>query len=312
MRPLSHHRAPALSGARRLYTSTRALFWFAVAVVGACVSLASHAAEGEFKPVPKLERRVTDLTGSIPAAEEARIEQRIRALEQSKGAQIAVLMVDTTEPEAIFDYAMRVAEAWKIGRKGVDDGIVFVIAKGDRKMQILTGPGIQGVVTDAMAKRVIAEIVAPRFREGRFAEGVFNGVDKLAGLVEGEALPPPPTKKRASKNVDHQGFVVLAVFAALFVAPILRSLIGRFFGAVATGGVTGLAAWFIVGGMIFPIVLAVIVTIVALFAGLMNFRRGGGWHGGGWSSGGGGWSSGGDSFLGGGGGFDGGGASGDW
>ncbi len=282
-------------------------------MVGTCVSLASHAAEGEFKPVPKLERRVTDLTGSISAPDEARIEQRIRALEQGKGAQIVVLMVDTTEPEAIFDYTMRVAEAWKIGRKGVDDGIVFVIAKGDRKMQILTGPGIQGVVTDAMAKRVIAEIVAPRFREGRFADGVFDGVDKLAGLVEGEALPPPPTKKRASKNVDYQGFIVFAVFAALFVAPILRSLVGRFLGAVATGAVTGLAAWFIVGGLIFPIVVANIVTLVALFAGLMNFRRGGGWHGGGWSSGGGGWSSGGgDSFSGGGGSFDGGGASGDW
>jgi uncharacterized protein len=292
---------------------SRALRWFIAAMLVACVSFTSSAAEGDFQAVPKLERRVTDLTGSISAADEARIEQRIRALEQSKGAQIAVLMLPTTQPEAIFDYAMRVAEAWKIGRKGVDDGIVFVIAKDDRKMQILTGPGIQGVVTDAMSKRVIAEFVAPRFREGRFADGVYNGVDKLAALVEGEALPPPPTKKRASKSVDHEDFVMLAVFAALFVAPMLRALVGRFVGAIATGGVTGLAAWFIIGGLIFPIVLAVIVTVVALFAGLMNFRRGGGWHGGGWSSGGGGWSSGGsDSFSGGGGGFDGGGASGDW
>jgi uncharacterized protein len=277
---------------------------------------AAGAGEGDLQKIPKLEKRVTDLTATLSDRDELRITERIRAFEQKKGGQIAVLLVDSTAPEAIFDYSLRVADSWKLGRKGVDDGVLFVIAKGDRKMQILTGPGVQGSLTDAASKRVIAEVVAPRFREGKYAEGIYNGVDKIAAVIDGEALPPPPKKKQASQSIDGGGFFVLGIFAAIFVAPILRSIFGRFLGAAATGGVTGAAAWFLLGGMIFPIFIGIIVFIIALFAGLLNFSsgRGGGW-GGGWG-GGGGWSGGSsggsDSFSGGGGSFDGGGASGDW
>ncbi len=296
---------------------TRGLAWLAVAF--AAIVFPAFAAEGDPQPVPALKARVTDQTATLSAAEEARIESKLRAFEAQKGAQIAVLIVGTTQPEAIFDYAIRVGEAWKLGRKDVDDGVLFVIAKNDRKLQILTGPGIQGSLTDAMSKRIISEIVAPRFRAGDFAGGVEQGVDKIISVLQGEALPPPPAKKRvaASSSVSYDTFFIMAMIAAFVVGPLLRTLLGRFLGATATGGITGAAAWWLAGGLLFPIAAGVIVFFVALLVGsadLASLRRGGwsGWSGGGGSSGG--WSGGGssDSFSGGGGGFDGGGASGDW
>ena len=273
------------------------------------------AAEGDPIAVPKLSKRVTDLTATLSAADESRIEARLKDFEAKKGAQIAVLIVGTTQPETIFDYSMRVADAWKLGRKDVDDGVLFLIAKGDRKLQILTGRGTQGVLTDAMSKRIISEIVAPKFRASDFAGGIDDGVAKIIAVLQGEALPPPPEKKKtaAKQGGNIESFLVLGLVAALFVGPLLRSLLGRFMGATATGGVTGAAAWFLAGGLVFPIVAGIIIFFVVMLMGAMNFGRGGGggftggsWGGGGSSSG----SS--DSFSGGGGGFDGGGASGDW
>lgn len=290
------------------------------ALLAVCAAFSVHAAEGDPQPVPPLKERITDTTATLSAADEARIEAKLKQFEAQKGAQIAVLIVGTTQPEAIFDYAIRVGEAWKLGRKGVDDGVLFLIAKNDRKLQILTGPGVQGVLTDAMSKRIIAEIVAPKFRAGDFAGGIEQGVDKIIAVLQGEALPPPQKKRVAVKNTNYEGFLVLGVIAALFVGPLLRSLLGRFLGAGATAGVTGAAAWWIAGGLLFPIVAAVIVFLVVLMMGAINFSNGrrsnGGWSSGGWSSGGssgGSWSGGSsDSFSGGGGSFDGGGASGDW
>jgi uncharacterized protein len=286
-------------------------------MAAALLALPVWSAEGDPQPVPALKARVTDQTGTLSAADEARIEGKLRAFETQKGAQIVVLIVGTTQPEAIFDYAFRVGEAWKLGRKGVDDGVLFVIAKNDRKLQILTGPGLQGTLTDAMSKRIISEIVAPRFRAGDFAGGIEQGVDKIIGLLQGEALPPPPQKKKAvSGGMNYETFFVMAMIAAFLVGPMLRTLLGRFLGATATGGITGAAAWWLAGGLLFPIAAGAIIFVVALLMGAAGFRnlRGGG-GGGGWSIGGGSSSSGGgssDSFSGGGGSFDGGGASGDW
>jgi uncharacterized protein len=277
----------------------------------------SAAAEGDFIAVPKLERRVTDLTATLSAADEARIEARLKAYEQAKGAQIAVLIVDTTKPETAFDYSMRVVDAWNLGRKDIDDGVLLLVAKSDRKLEIRTGRGVQGVLTDAASKRIIAEIIAPKFREGNFAEGIYQGVDKIASVIDGEALPPPPKQKKASHSSSAESFIGIAFLAALFVGPLLRSLLGRFMGAAATGGVTSAAAWWLAGGLLFPAVVGGIVFIVVLLMGMMNLGNGRGGHSGGsWGGGfggGGGSGGGGDSgFSGGGGGFDGGGASGDW
>ena len=277
----------------------------------------STAAAGNFQTVPKLQKRVTDLTGSLAPADEAKIESRLKDFEAKKGAQIAVLLVDTTQPEPVFDYAARVFSEWKLGRKGIDDGVLFVVAKGDRKMQILTGPGISGVMTDAVSKRIIAEIVSPKFRSGDFAGGIDDGVAKMISVIDGEALPPPPDKRVATKSTGgYENFFVLAIFAAMIVGPMLRAVLGRFLGATATGGVTGAAAWFIAGGLAIPIVSGVLVFLGVLLVGSMGSGLGLGGSGrGGWLSGGGfggGGSSGGGGFGGGGGSFDGGGASGDW
>lgn len=288
----------------------------AFTLLAVLVAFGAHAAEGDPQPIPKYDKRIIDLTATLSVADEARIGARLKEFEANKGAQIAVLIVGTTQPEAIFDYALRVAENWKIGRKGVDDGVLFLIAKNDRKMQILTGPGVQGTLTDAMSKRIIAEIVGPKFREGEFAAGIDAGVEKMIGVMQGEALPPPQKKRVASKNVSYENFLMLGILAAVVVGPLLRTMLGRFLGAGATGAATGAAAWWIAGGLAFPIIAGAILFFIVLMMGSANFLSGrgglgGGWSGGGFSGGDGGGSS--DSFSGGGGGsFDGGGASGDW
>ncbi len=300
---------PVEAGVKFFY---RALLAF-VALWVALAACAVDAAEGDFIAIPKLEKRVTDLTATLSAADESRIEARLKEFEAKKGAQIAVLIVGSTQPETIFDYSLRVTDAWKLGRKGVDDGVLFVVAKNDRKLQILTGRGTQGVLTDAMAKRIIAEIVAPKFRANDFAGGIDDGVAKIIDVLQGEALPPPPQKKVAvTGGTDIQSFLMLGIFAAIFVGPLLRSLLGRFVGATATGGAVGAAAWWLAGGMLFPVVAGVIIFAIVLFMGAMNFAggRGGGWMSGGGFGGGGG--GGGGGFSGGGGGFDGGGSSGSW
>jgi uncharacterized protein len=281
-------------------------------------SFLSLAAPGDFLSVPALTKRVTDTTATISAADAAKIEARLQEFEAKKGAQIAVLVVDTTQPEPVFDYATRVFTEWKLGRKGVDDGVLFLVAKSDRKMQVLTGPGISGSLTDAMSKRIVAEIVAPKFRSGDFAGGIDDGVAKMIAVIDGEQLPPPPQKRVSTKSSGgYESFIVLAIFAAMFVGPMLRAVLGRFLGATTTGGVTGAAAWFIAGGLALPIVAGVIVFLAVLLMGSMGSigsGRGGrgGWIGGGGFGGGGGGLGGGGGFSGGGGGFDGGGASGDW
>ncbi len=284
-------------------------------------STTSAPAAGDFQAIPKLQKRVIDLTGSLGSADEAKIESRLKDFEAKKGAQIAVLLVDTTQPESAFDYATRVFTEWKLGRKGVDDGILFVVAKSDHKMQILTGPGISGVMTDAISKRIITEIVSPKFRSGDFAGGIDDGVAKMISVIDGEALPPPPEKRVSTKSSGgYENFFVLAIFAAMVIGPMLRAVLGRFLGATATGGVTGAAAWFIAGGLAIPMVSGVLVFLAVLFVGSMGSGLGRGGSGrGGWISGGGlgggfggGGSSGGGGFSGGGGSFDGGGASGNW
>jgi uncharacterized protein len=299
----------------------RALRMIATGLLLAVLSFAIWAAPADYQSVPALKKRVTDLTATLSPADEARIEARLKEFEAKKGAQIAVLIVDSTQPETVFDYATRVFTEWKLGRKGVDDGVLFLVAKSDRKMQMLTGPGISGSLTDAMSKRIIAEIVAPKFRSGDFAGGIDDGVAKMIGVIDGEILPPPPEKRVATKSSGgYENFFVLAIFAAMFVGPMLRSVLGRFMGATATGGITGAAAWFIAGGLALPIVAGVIVFLAVLLMGSMGasaLGRGGrgGWISGGGLGGGGfggGGSSGGGGFSGGGGGFDGGGSSGSW
>ena len=181
-------------------------------------------------------------------------------------------------------------------------------------MRIHTGRGVQGTLTDALSKRIIADIVAPHFRTGDFAGGMIAGTDAIMKAIDGEQLPLPEAKKRkvATSSGSVENFFWLALFLVPVAASILTKLLGRFFGSTLAGGVTGVVAWLIFGSAIIAGIVALIAVIFAFAAGSKGLLHGGGGWGGGSSGGAGGWSSGGDSFSGGGGGFDGGGSSGDW
>lgn len=257
------------------------------------------------QPVPPLTARVTDLTGTLAPAERAELEARLAALETRKGAQIAVLIVPTTEPETIEQYARRVLDEWKLGRRGIDDGALLLVAKADRRVRIETQYGLEGVIPDAVAKRIIEEEIVPRFRAGDFAGGIRAGVERMAALVEGEPLPPPRPQRTAGPG---EWLPVLA-FLVLFVGRLLGSLFGQLPGAVLGAVLAGLLVWLGLGSFLLGLA-AGFVVFVLLLAGRGG---GGGWGsgwGGGWTSGGGGLGGGG--FSGGGGLGGGGGASGRW
>jgi uncharacterized protein len=260
--------------------------------------------------------RVTDQTGTLSAEQKASLERMLEAFEARKGSQIAVLMVRTTGGEPIEQFALRVAEQWKLGRKGVDDGALLAIAKDDRALRIEVGYGLEGALNDATAKRIIAEVITPRFREGDFFGGISAGLDRMIRVIDGEPLPAPARGAPAAGS-DVLQFLPVLLIAALVGGGLLRALLGRALGAFATGGAVGFLAWVLAGTLFIGIaagLLAFFFTLVGGFHGAMpggGFGRRGGWGGGGWS-GGGFRTGGGGGFGGGGGGFGGGGASGRW
>lgn len=265
--------------------------------------------------VPPLKSPITDLTGTLSQGESARIEQKLAAFEAKKGSQIAVLLVPTTQPETIEQYSIRVAEAWKLGRKGVDDGVLLVIAKQDRVSRIEVGYGLEGVLPDAMAKRIVDEIMVPEFRQGDFATGINAGIERLMDVIEGEPLPPPrSTRGNGAAGADTILDNIIPIFIGLIIfGKILQSLFGRLIGATVMSAAAGLIAWLVFSSIIVAMVIAVLVLFMSLFGSSgEGISRGGysGWSGGGFSGGRGGFGGGG--FRGGGGGFGGGGASGRW
>ena len=141
--------------------------------------------------VPPLSGQVVDQTGTLSAGDIASLTQTLKDLETRKGSQVAVLIVPTTDGEAIEQYSLRVAEAWKIGRKKIDDGALLVIAKNDRRLRIEVGYGLEGALTDATTKRIIDEDITPKFKTGDFAGGVSAGVDRMVKVADGEKLPEP-------------------------------------------------------------------------------------------------------------------------
>ena len=285
-----------------------------LAALIAFAALSSGSARADV-PVPPLSARVTDLTGTLSAEQKRELESRMAAYEARRGSQIAVLLLPTTKPEEIEQYSIRVAEAWKIGRKGVDDGLILVVAKDDRRLRIEVGYGLEGAIPDAVAKRVIEERITPRFREGDLYGGVRDGVDQLIRLAEGEKLPPPEATGLHERLApgDLFTFIVPGIIFCAVVGSILKTALGRLTGSAATGAAAGLIAW-----LLFGLGLAVLVAVIGFVLAYANTgtRRGGNWSSG---SGGGSWggssSSGGgssSSWGGGGGGFGGGGSSGRW
>ena len=267
-------------------------------------------------PVPPLQARLTDLTGTLTAEQQAGLEQSLRAFEARKGTQIAVLIVPTTKPEEIEQYAVRVVEQWKLGRKKVDDGALLLIAKADRTLRIEVGYGLEGALNDATAKRIVSEMIAPRLTEGDYFGGVSAGVDQMIRVVDGEALPAPkPGAVGAGQGSLSQnlGQLVPMLFVlALVVGGVMRAVLGRIPGALATGGLLALAAWLLGGAVIAAVIGGGIAFLITLLGVGMGRKGGGlgGYYGGMGGGGFGGGGGGGGGFGGGGGGFGGGGASG--
>ena len=163
----------------------------AAVLLAAGVLAGAPAAAQQLAAVPPLQSPVTDLTGTLSPDQKAALEAKLRAFERSKGSQVAVLVVPTTQPEAIEQYAIRVAEAWRLGRENVDDGAILIVALNDRKLRIEVGYGLEGAMPDAIANRIIDEDIVPEFRRGDYYGGIATGVDRMLRVIEGEPLPEP-------------------------------------------------------------------------------------------------------------------------
>jgi len=248
--------------------ASRALVSVVLATIASVASVAAHAQT----PLPKFEAYVTDLTGTLTAAQQASLEEKLTAFQKRKGAQIAVLILPTTEPEEIAQFGVRLAEAWKVGRKGVDDGAILIVAKDDRELRIETQYGLEGVLSDALAGRIINDTIVPLFKQGDFYGGVNAGVDQMIRVVDGEPLPAPDP---AWKPGGAMPSLPVLLFAGFAFASVLRSLIGRGPAALLAGVGGGGIAWWLTSKLLFAGVVGVGAFLVVL---LMGF--GGGFGGG--------------------------------
>lgn len=262
-------------------------------------------------PVPALTGHVTDQTGTLTAEQKAALEQTLTTLEAKKGSQLAVLMVPSTAPEEIEQYALRVAEQWKLGRKKVDDGAILVVAKNDHAVRIEVGYGLEGALTDATSKRIISETILPRFKQQDFYGGITEGVGQIIRVVNGEPLPEPTQRPDAGMG-DVRQYTPVIFIAALAIGGVLRAWLGKVPGALVTGGAVAAVAWFVSSAFSIALGAGLMALFVTLLGGGMMGMRGGMGAMGGYYGGGRGGSSGGGGFSGGGGGFGGGGASGRW
>jgi uncharacterized protein len=255
---------------------------------------------------------LTDLTGTLSAEQKGALENTLRAFEARKGSQFAVLLLPTTQPEAIETFALRVVEQWKLGRKRVDDGVLLLIAKDDRTLRMEVGYGLEGALNDATAQRILREVITPKFKSNDYFGGITEGVDRTIRVVDGEPLPQAPTAKTARDDLDIGAMLPMLFVVVVVLGGVLRSAVGRLPAAVITGGVLGLIGWLIAGAVAIGALagaIAFVVTLTGIRPGALGGMRGGGGRSGGGGFGGGG---GGGGFGGGGGGFGGGGASGRW
>ena len=286
-----------------------------------CFSLAAQAQD--LQAIPPLSARIIDTSGTLDAVQTQALEAKLAAFEKARGAQIVILMVPTTLPEDITDYAQRVGDAWKIGRKDIGDGLLLVVAKNDRKVRIATTKTLEGAIPDLAARQIIASAITPRFKQGDFAGGLNAAADQIMARITGENLPTPDADPSAGRGEGFQwmDMAVFLFFAVPIGARLLSGVLGRKLGAVATGGGVGILAWLFTSSLLLAGAATLIGLVFALFASLGslgglgnlgNGRRNGSWNSGGFGGGFGGSGGGGGFGSGGGGNFGGGGASGDW
>jgi uncharacterized protein len=286
--------------------------WLATVTTSARAALLAFAFSCSFSAlaqvaVPPLGARITDQTGTLNTEQKSALELTLRAFESKKGSQVAVLIVPSTAPESIEQYAFRVAEQWKLGRKKIDDGAILVVAKDDRTLRIEVGHGLEGALNDAISKRIISETITPRFKQGDLYGGISAGVDQIIRVVDGETLPAAK-QKPLGEVANIQQMVPVIFVLAMALGGMLRAMLGRLPGAVVTGGAVAVIAWFFAGAVSIALGAGVIALLFTLLSGSMGGRGIGAYAAG---SGRGGFGGGG-GFSGGGGSFGGGGASGRW
>ncbi len=289
--------------------------WRLMLAAGLLALLMGGVRAQDVQPLPQLAAHVTDTVGLLSVDRREAIEARLVALEREKGAQVAVLLVASTQPEAIEEYALRVAEATRLGRQGVDDGVLFVVARDDRRMRIEVGRGLEGAIPDAIAKRIIADVVTPYFKAGDFPRGIEAGVDAIAARVKGEPLPAPVVRGQdADEAMGLEELLVVGMIVTIVLGGILRAIFGRLLGAALASGIVGFGAWTLTGVLLIGFAggLLAFVFVLVMGAGGGTRHTGGPWMGGGMGGGGFGRDCGGGGWSGGGGGFGGGGASGGW
>ena len=286
----------------------RRLVALALCWAGVCAWAPAGFAQA-LQEVPALTGHVVDQTATLTQEQQRGLEAKLTAFEQAKGSQLVVLLVASTQPEDLAAYANRVGNVWKIGRKGLGDGLLLIVAKSDRKLRIEVAKTLEGAIPDLMASQVIDETITPRFKKGDFAGGVDAGVDQLIGLISGEKLPEPVAARGGKGQGDWSGALMFLIFAVPVGASWARSIFGRKLGALLTGGVVGGVVWLVFSSLLLGGLAGLAGAILALFVGAIPISLGRG----GWTSGGIGGGGGGGGFSSGGGGdFGGGGSSGSW
>lgn len=296
------------------------LCWFALALMALALAAPGARAQ-DLQPVPPLEGRVVDRTGTLDATQRAAMEQHLANVERELGTQIVVLIVPGTLPEDIAAYAQRVGDQWKLGRREAGDGLLIVVAKNERRIRIEVAKALEGAVPDLAARQIIAETITPAFKRGDYAGGLNAAIDRLAARIRPEGLPAPSGNgtRDASRGLglglDWEQLAMFFFVGVPVVGALLTGLLGRKLGALATGGAAGGIAWLLSTSLL---IAGAAGVLALLMVGVFGFGVGRG-RGGGppiiWGGGGGGWGGGGGGggfSSGGGGDFGGGGASGDW
>lgn len=272
--------------------------------------------------VPQIKGYVTDQTGTLNQQEIQAMENKLQNLQETKGSQIIVLVMQSTYPEEIEQYGIRVADTLRIGREGIDDGVILIVAKEDRRVRIEVGYGLEGAIPDAYAKRIIEQIIIPDFRDGQYYSGINHGVDAIIALIEGEALPLPETGAGLGNEEKQLPIFFIFILVMVIGLPVLKAILGNKTKSKTARAIIFLITfglgWLIVNffiGLILGTFLTFFMSIPS--GGPRGGSRGGGFIGpfGGFGGGSGGFGGGGfgGGFGGGmGGGFGGGGASGGW
>ncbi len=263
--------------------------WLGVAMGGAlggALGLSAGSASAQtaaLADIPPLAGRVNDSTLTLGSEARINLEAKLASFEQRKGSQIVVLVVASTQPEDVASYAFRAASRYKIGRKGVGDGILVVVATGDKRARIEVAKALEGAVPDLAARQVVQETMGPLFKTGDYAGGLNAGLDQLIGLVDGEALPPPKPKGGGSGSgqvlagllggFDWQDLAIFMFVAVFFGGSVLRSVFGRGFGSLLTAGAAGGVGYFLTTSLVIAGVAGVIAMLISLFSALGSAFR---------------------------------------